>query len=270
MDDQHPEIVAHYQVYNESDRLTNDNRLEFLRTTEIIERVILPPPAVVIDIGGGTGIYATWLAHQGYRVHLLDLVPRHVDAVRQNAELEQVTAQIADARRLPLEEASADAVLLLGPLYHLVERHDRIAALREAHRVLRPGGTLLAAGISRYASVIDGFASGLLADPAFREIVDRDLIDGQHRNPTRHPSYFTTAFFHHPDELRAEMVDAGFVNPEILPVEGIGWAVPDLAQALDDVEKRERLLNFLRRIETEPTLLGASPHLLGIGRRSIP
>jgi ubiquinone/menaquinone biosynthesis C-methylase UbiE len=268
MADQHPEIVAHYEIFDEANRLIEDNRLEFLRTAEIVERFILPPPAVVVDVGGGPGVYATWLAEKGYRVHLFDLVPRHIDAVRRKANPEQVTAEIADARRLPLEDASADAVLLLGPLYHLVKRDDRIDALREAQRVLRPGGTLLAAGISRFASAIDGVFSNLLADPAFQKIVDRDLLEGQHRNPTNHPHYFTTAFFHHPEELKTEMLDAGFPDPEILAIEGFGWAVPDLEQVLDDAEARDRLLDVLRRIESEPTLLGASPHLLAVARRS--
>jgi SAM-dependent methyltransferase len=165
-----------------------------------------------------------------------------------------------------LADASADVVLLLGPLYHLVERTDRIEALHEARRILRPDGVILAAGISRFASAIDGAVSGFLADPAFRQIVDGDLTDGQHRNPTGHPHYFTTAFFHRPEELLDEVREAGFTGVELLAVEGIGWAVPRLEQVLDDDEARGRLLDLLRRIETEPALLGASPHLLAVAR----
>src|SRR5204862_445674 len=100
--------------------------------------------------------------------------------------------------------------LLLGPLYHLTEPSDRLAALREAHRVLRGGGIIFAAAISRFASALDGLVRGFLHDEQFVRIVERDLKDGQHRNPTEHPAYFTTAFFHHPDELRAEVEEAGF------------------------------------------------------------
>ncbi len=267
MTDLPPEIVEFYDAYNEADRLVKDNRLEFLRTVEIIERFIARPPAVVVDIGGGPGVYARWLVQRGYRVHLFDAVQRHVDAVRRSTENDRMTAEVADARRIPMDDAAADVVLLLGPLYHLVAREDRIRALREARRILRPGGVLLAAGISRFASAIDGAVRDLLADPNFRQIVDRDLIDGQHRNPTNHPAYFTTAFFHLPEELLAEVIEADLTEAKIVAVEGIGWAVPDLEQTLTNDPSRDRLLGLLRRLEAEPSLLGASPHLLAVARR---
>lgn len=168
-----------------------------------------------------------------------------------------------------MRDASAHAVLLLGPLYHLTEREDRIQALREARRILRPDGVLFAAGISRFASAIDGVMRDLLVDPVFRQIVERDLIDGQHRNPTNHPHYFTTAFFHHPEELLDEVLEAEFVESDILAIEGIGWMVPNLGQVLDDGEARDRLLGVLRRLEAEPSLLGASLHLLAVAHCAV-
>ena len=96
-------------------------------------------------------------------------------------------------------------MLLLGPLYHLTERDDRLAAWREARRVLRPGGVVLAAAISRFASTLDGLRLGLFDDDAFAQIAERDLRDGQHRNPTGNPRYFTTTYFHRPEELRTEV-----------------------------------------------------------------
>jgi ubiquinone/menaquinone biosynthesis C-methylase UbiE len=269
MSARHSEIVAHYDVYDEASRLTGDNRLELIRTKEIIERHIVPPPAVVADVGGGPGVYANWLARRGYRVHLFDVVPRHVDTARAT-KIEKLTAEIADARELPLSDGSADAVLLLGPLYHLVEKEARISALIEARRILRPGGTVFAAGISRFASAIESTFGDLLIDPVFRQIVEGDLTDGQHRNPTGDPRYFTTAFLHRPDELLGEVLEAGFSEGQILAVEGIGWAVPRLEETLDDEGARYRLLDVLRRLEAEPALLGASPHLLVVAHQTRP
>ena len=100
-----------------------------------------------------------------------------------------------DARHLDVPSRSADVVLLLGPLYHLVEHSDRLAVLREVHRILTPRGVLFAAAISRFASLIDGLASGFFRDAEFRKIVAEDIASGQHRNPTNHPAYFTTATF---------------------------------------------------------------------------
>lgn len=172
-----------------------------------------------------------------------------------------------DARELPWEDDSGDTVLLLGPLYHLTERDERLQALREAYRVLRPRGLAVVAAISRFASTYDGLVSGFLDDGYFEKIVERDVREGQHRNPSRRPGWFTTAYFHLPDEFAAEISEAGFEDAEVLAVEGPGWLVPDLQERLDDPERLDRLLRVIQRVEREPSLLGASAHLLAVGRR---
>jgi SAM-dependent methyltransferase len=224
---------------------------------------------VVLDVGGGPGAYALWLAGLGYTVHLIDAVPRHVAQARQAAVAQPdrplASAAVGDARRLAHPDGSADAVVLLGPLYHLTERADRVQALREARRVLRPAGWVFAAAVSRFASALDGLTGGSWDDPAFARIVEQDLTDGQHRNPTGNPEYFTTTFFHHPAELRAELEEAGLRHAGTFAVEGPAWLLPDLAARWKDPARRERLLALLRRIEQEPTLLGVSAHLLAVG-----
>ena len=113
-----------------------------------------------------------WLAELGYAVHLVDAVPRLVAEARRRSDSAArplTSCEVGDARALAAPDRSADLVLLLGPLYHLTEAEDRKQALREAARVLRPGGCLLAAGISRWASALDGLARDLLGDPAFRD-----------------------------------------------------------------------------------------------------
>ncbi|GAB3151773.1 class I SAM-dependent methyltransferase [Microbispora hainanensis] len=111
--------------------------MELWRTQDVLRRALPSPPARVLDVGGGTGVHAEWLVADGYEVELLDPVPLHVERARA---LPGVTARLGDARDLPLPDASADAVLLLGPLYHLPGRADRIAALAEARRVVRLEG----------------------------------------------------------------------------------------------------------------------------------
>jgi SAM-dependent methyltransferase len=207
----------------------------------------------------------------GYEVHLYDPVPLHVaqaeEASRAQPAHPIASCTIGDARALGRPDDGTDAVLLLGPLYHLVERADRLAALREVRRVLRPGGTLVAAAISRFASALDGLRSRYLDDPAFAAIALRDLADGQHRNPTGHPAYFTTAFFHHPDELRQEVTDAALTGVQLLAVEGPAWLLQDFDAHWDDPGRRERLLDVVRRVEADPSLLGASAHLLAVARK---
>src|SRR5262249_34459553 len=259
------EILVHYGTGLEIERLLHGaGLLELLRTQDILERSLPPAPGVVVDVGGGPGVYACWLARKGYAVHLFDPIPLHIEQARQAAlhQPDRPLASLAlgDARALDRPSASADVVLLLGPLYHLVERRERIAALTEAARVLKPGGMLFAVGISRWASLLDGVARDLLADPAFVDILERDLRDGQHRNPTNHLFYFTTAYFHHPDQLAAEVREAGLTLEQLLGIEGPAWLFSTLDQDLEEPKRRARLLSALRRMEAEPSLLGVSAH----------
>jgi ubiquinone/menaquinone biosynthesis C-methylase UbiE len=266
------EILAHYEEGLERDRLLRGGagRLEYLRTRELLARYLPPPPVTVLDVGGGAGVYALPLAREGYSVHLIDPVPLHVDQAREASALQRdaplTSAEVGDARRLAWDDDSVDVVLILGPLYHLTSRDDRLKALREAYRVVRPGGVLAAAAISRFASTYDGLLRGFLEDPGFEEIVERDVREGQHRNPTGRLKWFTTAYFHHPEELRDEVIEAGFVVETLVGIEGPGWVLPDLDSWLKDPPRRSRLLEAVRRVEKEPSLLGASAHILLVGR----
>jgi SAM-dependent methyltransferase len=265
-----PEVLEHYEHdYVEADRLGEQDRpgLEVLRTRDVIMRYAPIPPARVLDVGGGPGEYAAWLAAAGYQVRLVDPVARHVERARARAAAGPwFEADLGEARALSEPDRSADLVLLLGPLYHLTVWSQRVAALAEARRVLRPGGVLIAAAISRFASLHDGLLRGWLDDPDYAALVERDLTDGQHRNPERRPHWFTTAYFHHPQELADEVAAAGLTLRALLGVEGAAWLLPDLPERLADPSRRSQLLSLLRRIEAEPSLLGASGHLLAIAR----
>jgi ubiquinone/menaquinone biosynthesis C-methylase UbiE len=175
---------------------------------------------------------------------------------------------VGDARRLAWDDDSAEAVLLLGPLYHLSSREERLRALREAYRIVRPGGVLAAAAISRFASTYDGLLRGFLKDPGFEEIVERDVREGQHRNPSGRAEWFTSAYFHLPEEVEEEVGEAGFEVEALVGIEGPGWVLANLDQWLEDSAWRSRLLEAIRRVEKEPSLLGASAHILVVGRRS--
>jgi ubiquinone/menaquinone biosynthesis C-methylase UbiE len=260
-------IREHYNTGYEEERLSaGTSRLEFARTKELLQRFLPPPPAKVLDIGGGPGAYATWLAEQRYQVHLIDPVPLHVQRAAAAAKRVEnpFTVALGDARRLDQEDSSFDAALMLGPLYHLTERAERVQALAEAARVLRPGGMVAAAAISRFASLLDGLVSGFLGDPRFDAIVERDLREGQHRNPTDRAEWFTTAYFHHPTELQGEVEAAGLLFEGLFGIEGPGWLVRDL---WDDPDRRAHVERVARAVEQEPTLLGLSAHLLVVGRK---
>jgi ubiquinone/menaquinone biosynthesis C-methylase UbiE len=245
--------------------------LEALRTRELIERHAPAPPATVLDIGGAAGAYALWLAEAGYTVHLLDPVPRLVAEARLRSATQArpiASCRVGDARATGFPDASADFVLLLGPLYHLTAAHDRARALEEVVRVLKPGGRLFAAAISRWASALDGLVRDLFQEPRFAAIVEQDVDNGQHRNPTERLDFFTTAYFHRPDDLRAEVRAAGLLIDGLYGVEGPGWMLPDVAARLADTRRRADLLRVARTLESEPSVLGVSAHLLVVARKS--
>lgn len=262
------EIAAYYGQGREGDRLgRGSNRLEFERTKELAARFLPAPPAMVLDVGGGTGPYARWLLERGYTVHLLDAMPIHIQAAQADLALADLaSAQQGDARALPYPDGEADAALLLGPLYHLTGRGDRLQALREVRRCLRPGGVLLAACITRTASTLDGLLAGMDADERFRQMRNRTLEGGLHEPPGPELGWFTRAYFHRPGELRAEVEEAGFGEARLYAVEGLGNIVPDFEDRWQDPERRERLLDVVRRTETDPSLFGVSAHLLAVGR----
>jgi ubiquinone/menaquinone biosynthesis C-methylase UbiE len=268
VDDELDVIVRHYEQTREEHRLAGGlAELELERTREVLRRHLPPPPASVLDVGGGTGVHARWLLADGYRVHLIDLTPRHVEQALAALGAEELTAEVGDARRLEHADERFDAVLLLGPLYHLVERADRIAALAEARRVVRPGGVVAAAAISRFASLFDGLAREFLFDPEFRAMVQRDLGDGHHVNPTDRREWFTTAYFHEPQQLREEVVAAGLRMVDLVGVEGLAGWLPHLDARWASDGDRAVILDAARAVESEPSLLGLSAHLLAIARR---
>ena len=265
------EVQSYYATFSEESRLAaGPSRLEFERTTEILGRFLPRPPARILDVGGAAGAYSLWLAEQGYSVDLVDASPRLVEVARARSAKSSTplaSLSVADARRLPQADGSAAAVLVMGPLYHLTSAADRATALREAFRVLAAGGTIVAAAISRYASALDGLVRKLSLDPRFAAIRDRDLADGQHRNDTDNVDYFTTAYFHRPDDLRAELEQASFRDVTVLGVEGPAWMLADFDARWDDPALRKDLLGVARALEAQSSVVGISAHLLGIGRK---
>jgi SAM-dependent methyltransferase len=259
-----PMIREYYERGEEATRLLGgfpSGPLEFARTQELVLRHLGEGPHSILDVGGGPGAYAAWLASLGHRVHLVDPVELHVEQARSASA--SITAAIGDARALAHDDHSVDVVLLLGPLYHLVQRDDRLRALREARRVLRPRGVLFAAAISRFAGLFDLLVRlDRLHEPTILATVEAAVETGVFHGSEG--GLFTTAYFHLPGDLRAEIVEAGFGVDGLFNVEGPGFVVGDFAERWRDEQRRECLLRAARLVETEPSVLGASSHLLAV------
>ncbi|MGH3762221.1 class I SAM-dependent methyltransferase [Actinophytocola sp.] len=255
------DIRTYYDRGGERNRL--DGTLELLRTKVLLDRLLPAPPASVLDVGGAFGVYATWLAGRGHRVKVVDPVPLHVESVRGKG----IAADEADARELPEADASWDAVLVFGPLYHLLDRSDRVRAFAEARRVVRPGGVVLAATISRFASMYETLLNGMADYPEFVDLMRTDLATGIRRDTVHLADGFTTVYFHRPAELPDEVADAGLHLDDLYAVEGMTHWMPDIARRLSDPDDRALVLELAARTEREPSTLGATPHVLVAAHR---
>jgi len=245
-------------------RTDTHSRVEGIVTSALIERWLPEPPARVADVGGGNGRRAFDLAQRGYEVHLSDVVPELIDDAREReGALGQRLADIAvaDARALPYPDQSTDAVLLLGPLYHLTSAEARTAALAEALRVLRPGGVLLAQVLNR----VGALRSVLTWHAAQAGLVDwaRVLHAGRFSEDDAVPEFFHACYFHEPDEVEQELRSVGFVVKE---VRGLDGPAPDAQASLGEAPEGvvRHWADLALELGTRRELLSTASHLLVI------
>ena len=197
--------------------------IEYAITLRAMQEYLPPAPARIVDIGGGPGRYAIALAQRGYRVTLVDLSHRLLDVARAKAsearvELEDyVHADAQDLSSFPAAEF--DAALLMGPLYHLLDHAQRLAALRQTSRVLRPKGTVMAAFLNRYNTIMWGAAESPEYVLASRDEVEAILATGIYRRPPE--GGFIDAWFAHPSQIPPLMTEAGFAPIQVLAQESV-------------------------------------------------
>ena len=260
-------VRRHYESSDEDARLWQSPRgvLTRLRTWDIFDR-FLPATGRIADVGGGTGTHAAHLAEAGYDVVLVDPVDRHrrggAPSCRERATLRGPAG--ATPGSSPSPDASCEAVLLMGPLYHLPLPDDRGRALAEARRVLRPGGVLLAEIICRHAWVLDATVRDLLDEPGIFETFAHNIETGMSQFDEWMRDGVFWGYFHRVDELRAELAGAGFDVTTLLAVEGFGSLLGDLERRM---ENPAALLRALALCESEPSMVGCSAHAIGVAVR---
>lgn len=261
------DVLDFYGSGKERDRLDRrEGKLEFARVKDLVARH-LDPGARVVDVGGGAGRYASWLAGLGHRVELVDPVPLHVELAREAAGAAPAfVAHVADARALPFEDATFDAALLFGPLYHLGEAVDRAQALTEAARVCRAGGLVFVIAISRYALLFAHLQRGDVADDRVFASLITEIASGRRAPRGVRASTFPDAYFHLPAELVSEIESAGLAVERLYGVEGPGWLARDFDSQWGNRARRERLLELACATETDPDLIATSVHLLAVAR----
>lgn len=231
----------------------------------------LPPSGKILDIGAAAGSHTVPLARMGYSVTAVDFSPNLMekcsDRIRELGLRNRVTCLVADARDLfQVTDTDYDAVLLLGPLYHLVEEEDRKTALKEVYQRMKPGGIIFSAFLSRY-----GFWSDLIHKiPHYIEYQEdvRAVLEGG--KDLEIPSWGLggfRAYFATVPEIYRLHEEQGFELLVVAGVEPAGIAADEQYKKLTD-KQRELWLDLMVEISTEPSLAGASCHILYIGKKA--
>jgi S-adenosylmethionine-dependent methyltransferase len=242
------------------------HRMEFALSLRAILDVLPPAPGTIADIGGGPGRYSIELARKGYAVTLADLSSKNLEFAREKAAEAGVELDgYVHANALDLKDfadQTFDAVLLMGPLYHLVEEEERLKALQEARRCLKPGGLLFAAVITRFSIFRDAAYKYQDYPVRLPDEVEEILRSGRYPGDTG----FTRAYFMHPDEVIAHMENGGFQTVDMIGCEGFVAEIENkLIGQSEEIWRVWENLNY--RLCREPSLRGAADHLLYIGRK---
>lgn len=249
----------------------DQHRTEFAVTWRALHEFLPAAPTSILDIGGGPGKYAIALAREGYSVTLADLSLANLDTARKQAGQAGVgLAGYWQVNALDLSSFASDGfdgVLLMGPLYHLLAEQERAQAVAEAARVLKPGGTLFASFITRFAFLRDsaqGYPEWLVENWAYANQI---LRTGAH-DPDDGAKGFTQAYFAHPVEIEPLMATAGLQPLSLIGCEGIVAGHEARVNALAG-EAWERWVDLNYRLGKDPALHGAADHLLYVGRKRV-
>lgn len=262
-------VETYYDSYVEREwARASRHPIEFATTWMAMEQFI-PEGSTLLDVGGGPGRYSIRLAQVGHRVTLLDLSSANVAFARAKAaELGAPVADFIHGNALDLSrfaDASFDVVLLMGPLYHLVAAEDRDRAIREALRVLKPGGIIFTAFITRYAFLVDMLKYEPEAIGDFQGRLDHLLSTGVSMVSAENPG-FTDAYFAHPMEIERLMSSYGLACLRLAAAEGVvSTAEPRLLELPS--ETLNKWASVCYRLGTDPLTWGTAEHMLYVGKK---
>ncbi|ODU57716.1 MAG: hypothetical protein ABT01_01710 [Clostridium sp. SCN 57-10] len=267
------ENISTVKAYYDENALREWDRLErhpfeFLLTTHMMNRYIKPGDRI-LDIGGGPGRYAIYFAQKGCEVTLVDLSPEHIALACQKAQETGVCITAYAESCLSLDELALgdfDHVFLMGPLYHLLHDDDRVRAVEQALRHLKPGGLLYVTFVLAFAGIIYDLKNGGMIQSDAGNPATASLIDAVVRGENYAGPAFTSACFFHQNHILPFMERFPLTKLHLFGQEGI-LAPNELDILQRDQAEIDCWITLAKRFLELPELLSYSEHAMYIGRK---
>lgn len=244
------------------------HRIEFEITKRTLDKFI-PEGASVLDVGGGPGRYSIYLAQKGHEVTLVDLCEKMVEQAAEHSkeagvELKGcIQGNVLDLNKI-LPDKEYDAILCMGPIYHLLEENQREKAINQCMGLLKKGGTLIVSFISAYAPIVDCLKAYPQNIGQLKSSLLRYLEDGRH--DSRVEEGFTDAYFFDPEQIEKFMSRFRLETLKIMAVEGLGAIAEEKLMQLKE-EDFQDWLDVLETISSNQVVWGSCEHMLYIGRK---
>ena len=261
------ELISFYQKYDEGIRFDSGRwqRLEF-KTTLGVLKPYLQNAKTLLELGAATGKYSLYYAAQRLQVTAVDIVPHHIEQIRQKAAgqgLDNITAFTGDAgRRIDCQDNNFDAVLCFGPYYHLRTKNERQVCLQECVRVLKPGGILALAYINRFAAISYYFKRRLPLTP---ELLDK-LLSDDYDFESGVDAFLDIGHFSKPEQVLDEVTQTELQVIDHVGVDGVYSLFSEDLEAMSE-EQYALLGDYHLKICREPSILGYSAHGLLVCRK---
>ena len=254
----------------EDDRLQR-HQLERDMTWRYLEKYLPPAGANLLEIGCATGQYTIELARRGYRVMAIDLSTDMVAGAKARIVKagfsSLVSFRAGDIRTIAdLPVSSFDAALVMGPLYHLVFREDRLIALKNVFRALKPGGIIFSAWISRFGIFGDNLKR--IPDLVFQKELVSSVLEHGHGDPEWYRSKDNSfrGYLARADEIPPIHEEVGFRTLTLAGVEP-GISADDDSYNCLEGERRKLWLDLLFKLSSEPSMVASSRHMLYVGKK---
>ncbi|CAM4491013.1 class I SAM-dependent methyltransferase [Paenibacillus tarimensis] len=261
-------VASYYESIDEASRFSrNSRRIEFLTTNHVLEKII-PEGGKILDVGAGTGIYSFYYAERKHKVVAIDITPKHIDIINEQAEQTGITldAYVGNAIDLSgFHSEEFDFVMCFGPMYHITNIDDRIACIRECLRVLKPGGHLAVAYINKF-SIMPMLATREQQYIRY-SVIDKVVNEGIIREGDE-DCFWTDAYFTSPDEIEAFMNQFDVIPVEHAATDGISHTIQEYIDRLDD-DQFDSWLHYHFKTCRERSILGMSSHGLYVVQKGV-